>query len=116
MIFCPTSAMALFNRPILLEKLLIDSSNSDKGHFHQFHLVRPSYAPIFCALSALFLVLSAVSFFHYRAIIVCVLTSLFLLISGLILWWPEVVDERSEERRVGKEFVGTCRSRWSPSL
>src|SRR3546814_16453464 len=23
--------------------------------------------------------------------------------------------ERSEERRVGKECVGTCRSRWSPS-
>ena len=26
----------------------------------------------------------------------------------------EVVDERSEERRVGKECVSTCRSRWSP--
>src|SRR3546814_15252699 len=24
-------------------------------------------------------------------------------------------DERSEERRVGKECVSTCRSRWSPS-
>src|SRR3546814_18971609 len=23
---------------------------------------------------------------------------------------------RSEERRVGKECVGTCRSRWSPSI
>src|SRR3546814_13248879 len=23
-------------------------------------------------------------------------------------------DERSEERRVGKEWVSTCRSRWSP--
>src|SRR3546814_11103785 len=28
--------------------------------------------------------------------------------------WPEVVL-RSEERRVGKECVSTCRSRWSPS-
>src|SRR3546814_10785192 len=26
--------------------------------------------------------------------------------------WPEV--KRSEERRVGKECVSTCRSRWSP--
>src|SRR3546814_4702234 len=26
----------------------------------------------------------------------------------------EVVMERSEERRVGKECVSTCRSRWSP--
>src|SRR3546814_14547835 len=26
-----------------------------------------------------------------------------------------VVMERSEERRVGKECVSTCRSRWSPS-
>src|SRR3546814_13438743 len=25
-----------------------------------------------------------------------------------------LLDERSEERRVGKECVGTCRSRWSP--
>src|SRR3546814_16517667 len=24
-------------------------------------------------------------------------------------------DPRSEERRVGKEWVSTCRSRWSPS-
>src|SRR3546814_5925902 len=27
---------------------------------------------------------------------------------------PIVPDERSEERRVGKECVSTCRSRWSP--
>src|SRR3546814_1532188 len=26
----------------------------------------------------------------------------------------ELVPERSEERRVGKECVSTCRSRWSP--
>src|SRR3546814_21012428 len=26
-----------------------------------------------------------------------------------------VLDSRSEERRVGKECVSTCRSRWSPS-
>src|SRR3546814_4596169 len=26
-----------------------------------------------------------------------------------------VVQQRSEERRVGKECVSTCRSRWSPS-
>src|SRR3546814_12990934 len=25
-----------------------------------------------------------------------------------------VIDRRSEERRVGKECVSTCRSRWSP--
>src|SRR3546814_6822647 len=25
-----------------------------------------------------------------------------------------IVDTRSEERRVGKECVSTCRSRWSP--
>src|SRR3546814_11076700 len=28
----------------------------------------------------------------------------------------EVAQERSAERRVGKEGVSTCRSRWSPSL
>src|SRR3546814_16973534 len=26
----------------------------------------------------------------------------------------EAIDSRSEERRVGKECVSTCRSRWSP--
>src|SRR3546814_13720429 len=26
----------------------------------------------------------------------------------------EILRERSEERRVGKECVSTCRSRWSP--
>src|SRR3546814_2142136 len=26
----------------------------------------------------------------------------------------DVGEDRSEERRVGKEFVSTCRSRWSP--
>src|SRR3546814_13706548 len=29
---------------------------------------------------------------------------------GLIFWHPK----RSEARRVGKEWVSTCRSRWSP--
>src|SRR3546814_8669669 len=28
---------------------------------------------------------------------------------------PELTCERSEERRVGKECVSTCRSRWSPN-
>src|SRR3546814_14156140 len=28
---------------------------------------------------------------------------------------PTVMRTRSEERRVGKECVSTCRSRWSPS-
>src|SRR3546814_9706051 len=27
---------------------------------------------------------------------------------------PAAAEERSEERRVGKECVSTCRSRWSP--
>src|SRR3546814_15689898 len=27
---------------------------------------------------------------------------------------PEAPERRSEERRVGKECVSTCRSRWSP--
>src|SRR3546814_15387170 len=27
---------------------------------------------------------------------------------------PELREQRSEERRVGKECVSTCRSRWSP--
>src|SRR3546814_2534390 len=37
---------------------------------------------------------------------------------GLLVWRPTPVvntSMRSEERRVGKECVSTCRSRWSPS-
>src|SRR3546814_16102270 len=30
--------------------------------------------------------------------------------------WGSLPIERSEERRVGKECVSTCRSRWSPYL
>src|SRR3546814_6498122 len=30
------------------------------------------------------------------------------------MWIDEYGRERSEERRVGKECVSTCRSRWSP--
>src|SRR3546814_9667380 len=34
---------------------------------------------------------------------------------GLRLMFSEpLADDRSEERRVGKECVSTCRSRWSP--
>src|SRR3546814_17505746 len=34
----------------------------------------------------------------------------------LIGWlgWPMFAESRSEARRVGKECVSTCRSRWSP--
>ena len=28
--------------------------------------------------------------------------------------WTSTYNSRSEERRVGKECVSTCRSRWSP--
>src|SRR3546814_20535720 len=31
-----------------------------------------------------------------------------------IRWWISGISTRSEERRVGKECVSTCRSRWSP--
>src|SRR3546814_11382470 len=30
--------------------------------------------------------------------------------------FEEAADQRSEERRVGKECVSTCRSRWAPYL
>src|SRR3546814_18350469 len=33
---------------------------------------------------------------------------------GVAIIAPEVQPSRSEERRVGKECVSTCRSRWSP--
>src|SRR3546814_12969920 len=33
---------------------------------------------------------------------------------GLVDQKPDIYSFRSEERRVGKECVNTCRSRWSP--
>src|SRR3546814_5582112 len=38
----------------------------------------------------------------------------FLLVGGKLLEAGVREDVRSEERRVGKECVSTCRSRWSP--
>src|SRR3546814_6098037 len=35
-------------------------------------------------------------------------------IAGFIRRWLPLYMQRSEERRVGKECVSTCRSRWSP--
>src|SRR3546814_11699791 len=32
----------------------------------------------------------------------------------LLRRWPVGAEQRSEERRVGKECVSTCRFRWSP--
>src|SRR3546814_12151102 len=37
-----------------------------------------------------------------------------ILTSALILDFYNIQRRRSEERRVGKECVSTCRSRWSP--
>src|SRR3546814_1018517 len=34
--------------------------------------------------------------------------------AGLAAAWKALESVRSEERRVGKEGVSTCRSRWSP--
>src|SRR3546814_15369272 len=33
---------------------------------------------------------------------------------GIAVALPDFLQARSEERRVGKECVSTCRSRWSP--
>src|SRR3546814_13932538 len=37
-----------------------------------------------------------------------------LLGTGIIMLGPRSLPARSEERRVGKEWVSTCRFRWSP--
>src|SRR3546814_7475118 len=42
------------------------------------------------------------------------IASFMALFGGLALWQDMPSDGRSEERRVGKECVSTCRSRWSP--
>src|SRR3546814_6608210 len=34
---------------------------------------------------------------------------------GQLRHGEQAIDQRSEERRVGKECVSTCRSRWSPN-
>src|SRR3546814_18055108 len=51
-------------------------------------------------------VASNVGGMEYPAIVFCNARS-----RGQALW--DVTDHRSEERRVGKECVSTCRSRWS---
>src|SRR3546814_17407876 len=39
---------------------------------------------------------------------------MFVLMGAIVAGTPAGGDLRSEERRVGKECVSTCRSRWSP--
>src|SRR3546814_12145201 len=41
-------------------------------------------------------------------------TSLLTIIGGEVAWHDPAFQPRTEERRVGKECVSTCRSRWSP--
>src|SRR3546814_19521465 len=40
--------------------------------------------------------------------------ALYLACAGVLVLVGALDDRRSEERRVGKECVSTCRSRWSP--
>src|SRR3546814_6950155 len=42
------------------------------------------------------------------------IVGLLLGLSAITVPWGTLVLSRSEERRVGKECVSTCRSRWSP--
>src|SRR3546814_2572768 len=54
--------------------------------------------------------LSAISFPEFFIAYVLVV-----LLAVQLGWFPSLSDfNRSEERRVGKECVSTCRSRWSP--
>src|SRR3546814_18620353 len=36
------------------------------------------------------------------------------LVAAMLYPYSDLPEDRSEERRVGKECVSTCRSRWSP--
>src|SRR3546814_12014840 len=50
-----------------------------------------------------------------QAIGVFLFSSLLITISGVTGWFQKIM-QRSEERRVGKECVSTCKSRCSPYL
>src|SRR3546814_15660383 len=43
-----------------------------------------------------------------------VIVGYLMIVGGIFIAANTVTDLRSEERRVGKECVSTCRSRWSP--
>src|SRR3546814_9780838 len=45
---------------------------------------------------------------------ILIIAAIIALIALIIVYWDEIKEFRSEERRVGKEYVRTCRSRWSP--
>jgi len=79
--------------PLPVERCLIDSSNTNKGHFHTFHLVSASYAPIFCALAVFSLLLSVISFLHFGGSAFFLFSALALVIVGMSIWWLEVIEE-----------------------
>src|SRR3546814_14019482 len=49
-----------------------------------------------------------------RIIAYSIVLALLLVVFGWLIFSRTTVGGRSEERRVGKECVSTCRSRWSP--
>src|SRR3546814_10674600 len=50
----------------------------------------------------------------FRVLVGCLLASMALVLAEVANCALDVRAVRSEERRVGKECVSTCRSRWSP--
>src|SRR3546814_17579727 len=78
-------------------------------------MVRQGYKPQFAALIAAFssmmapIIPPSIFLILYGSMAGVSIGGLF--VAGII---PGVMIGRSEERRVGKECVSTCRSRWSP--
>jgi len=64
------------------------------GHYHNYHLIDNSPWPLFGAISALYITVGAVSYFHfYQNSLQLVLLGLFCLILVLGFWWRDVIRE-----------------------
>src|SRR3546814_18605618 len=78
-------------------------------------LAYAGFTPLHWGLFALLAAAEQWLAWRERSLAVVPTTSLALSILLLALWPDALASWRSEERRVGKECVSKCRSRWSPS-
>src|SRR3546814_16922965 len=101
--------MTKFNLPIFLDLKLHDIPNTVAKAIQALHGLQPAILTVHAAGGRAMLEdAKAAASAGTKVVAVTVLTSL----DGNDL--NDIGVMRSEERRVGKECVSTCRSRWSP--
>src|SRR3546814_18027017 len=99
-----------------ISDLISDVCSSDLGPSNPLHLATDTRksSPMRSAIVAISLLCSHESSKLVGAVVMMVEPLIFVEKSPSASGWYRGCPSRSEELRVGKECVSTCRSRWSP--